>query len=195
MARKNKHHNLKPKVSIGTYIILGAIFIVLTIAIILSIDTEKKRFNKEFDLGNHNYQVSTLKKVEKAVKKGENVLVVFRVESAEAGLPDATLLLNETQSFYNNEEGYYYLENDLSERVDKIYYVKVVLKDNEALSDFLVEYGVAYYNQLMLLYFEGDKLMGELNLNATHETTVERRNLVENLNVMYRNIQTRLEEQ
>lgn len=201
MARKKQHHNLKPKVSLVTYIILGVIFVALTVAIILSFDTKNERFNKLYNLDEHSYQVSNLKKVRRSVTNNENVLVLFTIEQPAnkeqqqpGGFSDASLLVEETNNLYNEENSY------LSELTNKILYVEVTLKDREALQELLLDYEVSYLtNSLMLLYFENDQLVSELNINKSHsvhpEGNVAKRNMIENLNEFIQNIQDNLTEE
>lgn len=173
MARKRGHHRLKPEVSPITYIILGAIFIILTLAIIFSIDTKNQKFTKRYDLEDHNYNVTTLKKVQKNISKGENELVIFHVEQTEENA-DATLLINQTLLMYNREDVYdnvlgkdekVKVEIDFSEKVEKISFVIVTLKESEKFGDFIEEYEINITGGLMMLYFENNELVSEANIN------------------------------
>lgn len=173
MARKRGHHRLKPEVSPITYIILGAIFIILTLAIIFSIDTKNQKFTKRYDLEDHNYNVTTLKKVQKNIIKGENELVIFHVEQTEENA-DATLLINQTLLMYNREDVYnnvlgkdekVKVEIDFSEKAEKISFVIVTLKESEKFGDFIEEYEINITGGLMMLYFENNELVSEANIN------------------------------
>lgn len=171
MARKRGHHRLKPEVSPITYIILGAIFIILTLAIIFSVDTKNQKFAKRYELENHNYNVTSLKKVEKNIIKGKNELVIFYVEQTEENA-DATLLLKQTQLMYNREEVYKDVKSkegdvevNFSEKVEKISFVAITLKDSSKFSDFLEEYEIQYTGALMMIYFEQGELVSEANIS------------------------------
>lgn len=170
MARKRGHHRLKPEVSPITYIILGAIFIILTLAIILSIDTNQQKFNKRFELENHNYKVSTLKKVQKNISKGNNELVIFQVEQPEENTNPQTLL-EQTLLMYNRSDIYEDVKIkteqvliNFSDEVENISFVTILLKEGSKFQEFIKEYEINYTSGLMIVYFNEGKLVSEANL-------------------------------
>lgn len=207
MARKRGHHRLKPEVSPITYIILGAVFIVLTLAIIFSIDTKNQKFTKRYGLEDHNYKVSTLKKVENNIIKGKNELVIFHVEQTEENV-DPTLLLEQTLLMYNLEEVYADVKSkdgdvdvDFREKVEKISFVTVSLKDSKKFEKFVKEYEIVYSGGLMMVYFEQAELVSELNISKQLNDPLvpgankELRTMQENLKEFLRTTDKKLKEE
>lgn len=151
MARKNKYSKLKPKVSPLTYIIIGLFFIGLVLTIVLSIDTPKQNFNKRFELEGHNYELVSLKNLEKKIESKEKVVVVIQVGLKSLAPKN---LLTEVYDLYNNEDRYNDL--DLNNLPNKVYYVEV--KDQSVLDDFIEEYEIKKTSSkpLMLAFNEGE---------------------------------------
>lgn len=163
MARRDKYSRIKPKVSPLTFVLVGLFFIGLILTIALSIDTPKQSFNKRFNLEDHNFELSKLKKVESKINDEEDLIVIVNV-----GLKSLTPanLLKELDKFYNEDEVYtkdnFYPENYPS----KIYFVEV--KDEKELKDFFEEYEIKKKSSKPMMFgFSQGELIAEFD--SEHE--------------------------
>ena len=202
MARKRRHHRLKPEVNPLTYIILGLVFITLTLTIIFSIDTKKQRLTKAFGLDKNNYVVSSFKKVEKKVNKNETILIVFNIIDENSPQP----LLKELQSVYYKDETIYAYtktkqdykidENNLSDLVKVIHYVELTKKESKAFNEFLIDHEVKNrINGPLMLLFENGELVSEYDgtetypeYHATTQAQIEQNKLERNIVKFLENI-------
>lgn len=185
MARKNKYSRIKPKVSPLTYILIGLFFIGLVLTIILSIDTPKQSFNKRFELQDHNYELSSLKKVENKINNGENVLVIIQLGLKSTAPKN---LLNEVQDLYDGNKTYGDTV-DLDKLPEKIFYIEI--KEEEELTEFFKEYEVKKTSsQPYMLAFKDSELVVEYdsqNENSEiHAENKERANLIFNIKEFFK---------
>lgn len=165
MARNDKYGKSTPKVSPITLGIVGLFFIALILIIVFSVDTPKQKFTKQYQLQENNYKLASFKNVEKEIKSGKEVIVIFNTKDNETS---PIQLLQEFTKAYNKEG--LYSNNEVSTYIKVIYYVEII--DGSVLTDFVELHdeiklnsgfplALSFSNEVLRVQYEDIKNSGE----------------------------------
>lgn len=186
MARKDKYNKLKPEISPITLMIVGLVFLGLILTIVLSLPTKREKFNKKYNFeDNNNYKVVTLKKLEKEIKAGKDVLVVINTPAEES---NAITIIQEIDKAHAQAREAYE-ENKVSDSIKVIYFVD--LKVSSDLNDFVETYEITGYQSTLLLAFKNKELVLQFDEDKLPSGSV---NSGETLNLIIRNVKGFFEE-
>ncbi len=162
---------IRPKLKPLTFIIIGAIVVVITLAVVLLQPSKKRVFYNEF--GNtklaedHAFEEIKFKKLVKKLENNENLIVFFGTPSDQASRTEV--------SDYDSE----FTKREMNEHFTQIYYVNLE-KLKEKDFELLLTYKLNLENIPILAYFSNnelefikDEFAGDTNLKKVKEFYLE----------------------